>query len=141
LTRAIVVHSLAHARAALAAASDLCVPVEIVSAEGAAGYAGPMWFLELVRAATENYPQVAVTAVLDCGAAPGHALAALRAGCPAIRLDATRAVRAKIAAIARQCGAVLHEGKAPPALDLLYERDPVAACRAWLAKPKKTRRR
>jgi hypothetical protein len=50
-------------------------------------------------------------------------------------------VRAKIAAIAKQCGAVLREGKAPPALDLLYECDPVAACRAWLAKPEKARRR
>jgi len=135
MARAVIIHSLEHARAALAAAAALRVPVELVSARAAAGYAGPMWFLEVVRAARAEFPKANATAVLDCGDAPGHALAALRAGCRAIRFEGRGALRAKIAAIAKQSGAVLREGRAP-ALDLLAEPDPAAACRAWLGSRK-----
>ena len=52
LPPAIVIHGLAHAEAALAAA-ELGAPVTLISAEAAAGYAGPPWFcafIEEVRA-------------------------------------------------------------------------------------------
>ena len=139
MTRAVIVHSLEHARAAVAAAAELRVPVELVSAGAAAGFAGPMWFLEVVRAARADYPQVPVTAVLDCGEAPGYALAALRAGCRAIRFQSRAAVVSKIAAIAKQQGAVLRGGRLR-ALDLLNERDPAAACRNWLRPRKETKK-
>lgn len=134
-TPAVIVHSLAHARAAIEAAARLRVPVVVESAKGAAGYAGPMWFLEVVRAARAGHPKVNVTAVMDCGDSPGYALAALRAGCRAIRIDAPRPVKAKIKAIARQYGAVLRGGKTR-ALDLLNERDPPVACLQWLGRGK-----
>lgn len=131
--RAVIVHSLADARTAIAAAARLRVPVILESAAGAAGYAGPLWFLEVVRAAHAERPNVTVTAVLDCGDSPGYALGALRAGCQAIRLHARPKVAAKIKAIARQYGAVLCGGKAR-ALDLLNERDPERACLEWLGR-------
>lgn len=131
--RAVIVHSLADARAAVAAAARLRVPLIIESAAGAAAYAGPLWFLEVVRAARAEHPNVEVTAVLDCGESPGYALGALRAGCMAIRLRARPPVAAKIKAIARRYGAVLCRGRVR-ALDLLNERDPERACLDWLGR-------
>jgi hypothetical protein len=133
MSLAVVIHSLAHARAALAAASRLKVPVTLMSAEAAAGNAGPMWFLEVIEAARAEFPGVRLTAVLDCGEAPGFALAALRAGCGAIRFKGRGKVTAKIKAIAKQCGAKLIERRGR-ALDLFGERDPLGACVAWLAR-------
>lgn len=138
--RPIVIHSLAHARAALAAACECRAAVTLLSAEGAAGNAGPMWFLEVMRAAQDEFPKARMTAVLDCGDAPGHALAALRAGCRALRFKGDRIVQPKIKAIAKQYGAALYERR-EPALDLLHERDPAAASRKWLATRKRPTRK
>ena len=78
--RAITVHSLDQARAALAAAAALDRPVTLVSAPGAAGYAGVAWFRKVVDLAAADQPGVTVTAVLDCADKPGLVLAALRQG-------------------------------------------------------------
>ena len=137
MTRAIVIHSLEHARAALAAAMQLRVAVTLLSAEGAAGNAGPLWFVELINAAEEEFPKAKFTAILDCGDAPGYALAALRAGCKSICFRGKPAVAAKIKAIARQYGAVFYAGAAANSgktLDLSGRADPLAACRQWLSK-------
>lgn len=137
MTRVIIIHSLEHARAALTAAVQLRVAVTLLSAEGAAGNAGPLWFVELINAAEEEFPAAKFAAVLDCGDAPGYALAALRAGCRSIRFRGKPAVTAKIRAIARHYGAVLHMGKAGnsgKALDLAGKSDPLTACRQWLSK-------
>ena len=137
MARAIVIHSLEHARAALTAAVQLRVAVTLWSAEGAAGNAGPLWFVELIKVAEEEFPSSKFAAVLDCGDAPGYALAALRAGCRSIRFRGKPAVAAKIRAIARQYGAVLHTGKpanSGKALDLAGKSDPLTACRQWLSK-------
>lgn len=131
--RVVIVHSLEHARAAVAAAAALGVPVTLLSAPGAAAYAGAGWFLKVVARALGEHPQVRAAAVLDCGGAPGHALGALRQGLRAIRFTGPPATTARIAAIARQYGAVLYKGSGP-ALDLLTEPDPQAACRKWLAR-------
>ena len=138
--RAVIVHSLADARAAFTAAAHLRVPVIIESAKGAAGYAGPLWFLEVVRAARAEHPNVKATAVLDCGDNPGYALGALRAGCLAIRLRVRPRVAGKIKAIARQYGAVLCGGRIP-ALDLLKESDPERACLEWLGRSERAARK
>ena len=130
--RAVIVHSLADAVAALRAARALGVPVVLRSAPAAAGYAGPAWFRELAAAATEAFPDVAFVASLDCGAAAGDALAALRAGVTTIRFRGARPVRDKIVAIARRCGARIDQDH-HKALDLQGLADPEAACRAWLA--------
>ena len=130
----IIIHNLAHARAAITAAAELGVPVALHSAPDAAGYAGPGWFREVVALAHAEAPAAQVSAQLDCGAEPGHALAALRAGVAAVALAAPPGVRAKVAAIARQYGAQLVKPTIAPCLDLLDVADAVAACRAWLGR-------
>ena len=133
LPPAIVIHGLAHAEAAVAAAAELGVAVTLISAKGAAGYAGPSWFRAVVEQARAGHPEVDVTAVLDCGDMPGYALAALRDGIVAIRFSGDTAD--KIADIAAQCGAQVIAER-PEALDLAAVerkgRDLVRACREWL---------
>jgi hypothetical protein len=129
--RAVVVHSLAQARAAVAAAAALGRPVVLLSAPGAAGYAGPGWFAKLVDLAVESHPEAEVASVLDCADKPGLVLAALRQGLPAVRFTGRRAAAAKLAAIAADHGAELLTGRIR-ALDLRGQEDPEPACRAWL---------
>jgi fructose/tagatose bisphosphate aldolase len=129
--RAVIIHSIDHARAACEAAAALGVPVTLMSAPGAAAYAGAGWFLKAVARASAEHPGARVTAVLDCGDEPGRALGALRQGCEWIRFTGKPRTAAKIAAIAEQYGAALYEGSGPT-LDLVHEPDPYAACRAWL---------
>ena len=130
--QAIIIHSLAHARAAVRAAAAHGVPVTLFSGPGAAGYAGPEWFRELIAAAAAEHPTTQVTAVLDCGAAPGHALAALRAGLKTIRIEADPAVGKRIAELAADYGARVAPDAGENALDLAAAVDPDAACHAWL---------
>lgn len=140
MTRTVVIHSLEHARAAMAAAAEFQMKLILFSAEGAAGNAGPAWFHKLVEAARSEYPRVEVTAVLDCGDAPGYALAALRAGCRAIRFAGRRSLKAKIRTIAESNGAVLCERRGRM-LDLFGERDAEAACRAWFSRTPAARKK
>ncbi len=115
------------------AAAEAGCGVTLLSAPGAAASAGPAWFAALVRAVREEFPALPLSAILDCGGAPGHALSALReGGIDAVRLTASEKVLAKVAAIALQSGARLDRGHGA-ALDLLHVRDPLAACRACLA--------
>ncbi len=133
LPPAFVIHGLAHARAALAAADGLGVPDTLLSAPLAAAYAGPGWFRAVAEQACAAHPGVAVTAVLDCGDMAGHALAALREGVLAIRFAGDTA--GKIEDIAGQYGARV-VAERPAAFDLaaVADRDMVAACTAWLEK-------
>jgi len=130
--RAVIVHSLDHARLALAAARAANKPIVLRSAPGAASYAGAGWFAAMIARAAREFSGVAFTASLDCGADPGHAMAALREGVPLVRLAATKRVRAKIASMAKKSGAALDEDE-EAALDLLNAADPAGALRDWLA--------
>jgi len=130
--RPVLVHDIEHCRAALSAARAVGRGVTLRSAPGAAAWLGPRFFKAMTDAARAEYPEVAADAVLDCGDAPGHALAALRAGIPAVRLVAPKPVRDKVADIAGQCGARLDRDRRRP-LDLFDLPEPEAACRAWLA--------
>ncbi len=131
--RAITVISLAQTEAALAAGAALGVCVTVISAPNAADAAGPGWFEAVIAAARTRYPDVAVTAILDCGDAPGHALAAIRHGLKAIRYDGP--ATAQIGDIAAQAGAVVFRER-PASLDLydteVAGQDLLAACREWL---------
>jgi hypothetical protein len=109
---AVVVHGLPQARAALQPAR----PVTLLSARGAAIYAGCAWWAELIAAARELHPDLPVTDILDCADAPGRALAALRIGQLMIRLDAGPAL-ADIIAAADSVGAQVLTIR-PPSLDL-----------------------
>lgn len=128
----IVIHSLAHARAALVAATELDLPVTLTSAPGAAAYLGAPVFREMVAAAEREFPDADVTALLDCGDDAGLALNALRHGLKVIRLKAADPVLARVADIAGQLGATLDPTPDAPALDLLEAADPRQACRDWL---------
>lgn len=133
----ILVHSLDDARAALAAAAALGVPVTLASAPGAAGYAGPAWFGELIAAARGDHPDVSLTAVLDCGDAPGHVMAAVRWAMAAgggpfvLRFTGDPARDKALQEIAGAAGLRLIRDL-EPGLDLRQARDPSTACRAWL---------
>lgn len=129
----VVAHGIEHARAACRAASAFGVAVEIRSAPGAAGVMGPAWFHAMIGELRGEFPDVAVAGVLDCGAAAGHALAALRQGIGVIRFTGRGRARARLASIADAHGAVL-AGPAPGAIDLADEAAPEAACRARLAR-------
>jgi hypothetical protein len=129
--RAVVVHSLGHAEAALAAAAALKAPVTLMSGPGAAGYAGPDWFLSVVRQAKARHPGVEAAAILDCAEAPGRALAALRRGAQAIRLGGNAKARARVAAIALALGARIDDTRYA-LLDLAGATDPERAVREFL---------
>lgn len=134
LTRkAIVIHSLVEARAAFAAAASAGVPLTVLSGPGAAAYAGPGWFAEILRLTQAEHPRVAVTAILDCADQPGRALAALRHGIKTLRLGGNRQARARVAAIATQRGARLDDATYDT-LDLAGSEDPLAAARAFLGR-------
>jgi len=132
--RAVVIHELAHARAALAAAAALGVPVALWSAPGAAAYAGAGWFDAVLRAAGNQVPAAVFIGVLDCDDRADLVQAALRQGLTHVHFRGAKAVAARLADIARQGGAALYR-KRPRALDLSDRADPEAACRAWLGDP------
>lgn len=127
-------HGLAQAEAALSAAGPR--GVLLLSAPGAAGFAGPAWFLEVVAEAARRHPGVPQRAALDCGGAAGTALAALRAGVRLLVLDGACPAFPAVAAAAAEAGAEIWPGR-PRSLDLgrldLGRRDDLARLRAWLA--------
>lgn len=128
----IIVHSLAEARAALAAAAALGKDVTLASAPAAGSYAGPGWFKALTDQATRAVPDARCDTVLDCGDAPGIALAALRLGLKRVRFTGKADATRRLAAIGAALDATV-ESDEKPALDLRGLRQPEARCRAWLA--------
>jgi len=122
----VIVHGLADARTVLAQGA----PVTLLSAPGAALYAGCLWWQVLIATAREAYPGVAMTDVLDCADAPGQAMAALRSGVARLVLYDNVPAWDAVAEIAqRQGGFVLRQ--APPALDIAA-RDGLYRLPAWL---------
>jgi hypothetical protein len=128
--RAVIIHELAHARAAVAAAAQAGVAVELWSAPGAAASAGPGWFDATIRLAIAEGPDANVTAVLDCHDRADLVQAALRQGLGHVHFSGPEPVARRLADIARQSGATLHRRR-PPALDLLYCDNPESECRRW----------
>jgi hypothetical protein len=123
---AVIVHGLADARTVLAQGA----PVTLLSAPGAALYAGCLWWQALIAASREAYPDAAMTDVLDCADAPGQAMAALRSGVVRLVLAGDVPAWDAVADVARrQGGFVLRQ--APPALDIAA-RDGKYRLRAWL---------
>ena len=131
--RLIIVHGIAHARAAAAAAATLDVPVRIRSAPGAATYGGAGWFLEMIEIVRAEYPNARIEATLDCADAPGHAMAALRRGAEMIRFRGTRTANEKMTQLADAHGATLDLARGKP-LDLSGISDPQRTCLAWLGR-------
>ncbi len=136
MTRPILVFGLADARVAMAAAAALSTPVTLISAPGAGAHGGAGWFRSLLAIARADYPQAAVTAVLDCAALPGAIQAGIRAGISDLRFTGDAETAARLAAIANAAGARLHgaESFLGPHLDLRGSGAPEAACRDWLTR-------
>lgn len=120
LPPAIVIHGLAHARLALAPGR----PVTLLSAPGAAAFAGALWWQGVVARAASPWPDL-----LDCADAPGRALEALAVGCRGLILLPCPAW-GSVAERAEDAGALI-VAERPAALDLAR---PGAARRieAWL---------
>lgn len=93
----VVIHDLEQGRAALAAASGR--PVELVSPPGAALFHGVGWWKALAAILRAEFPDASFTARLDCGPAPGLALAALRVGVTHVAVDAPPDVLARLRAM------------------------------------------
>ncbi len=125
LPPAIVVNGLNQARTALRPG----YPVTLLSAPGAAGFAGCLWWRELVAAARAFHPATPAHDLLDCGIAPGLAMAALRAGQRVLVLGPCPAFAA-VASAAAALGAVVITER-PPALDL-SQPGAVRQLLAWL---------
>ena len=136
--RPIIVHSAEHIRAALEAAHQLGVGVTLRTAPGAAHYAGPLYLIKLVAQAIDGEPRPVgadrlAEIVLDCGEDAALAHAAIRTGWRAVLFTGPARLRAEVRAAAEAHGASVLS-RAAPALDLLDEAQPLAACRAWLTK-------
>jgi hypothetical protein len=127
----IVVHSLAHAVAALMAAAETVREIVIASAPDAGIYAGPGWWRALLEAARAAVPTARATALLDCGDDAGAAQGAIRADVEGIVFTGRIDVAARLADIAGQSGAMLLTCRPQPALDLggQFFADPDTLCR------------
>jgi len=114
----IIVHSLAHATAALKAAVRAGRPVVIASAAGAGSYVGPGWFGAIVDAAREAVPDARFSTLLDCGDDVGAALAAIRSEIQGVVFTGRADVARRLADIADQHGVRFVTDRPVPALDL-----------------------
>lgn len=76
----------------------------LLTPENAAATYGAGYLAALQERAREEFPDVPFTLIVDCGDAPGYALACLRAG---VRTISMTEPNEKIADIARQMGAEL----------------------------------
>jgi hypothetical protein len=123
---AVIVHGVADARTALAPG----LGVTLLSAPGAALFAGCLWWREVTAAARADYPDTPTMDMLDCADASGLAMGALRCGVDRLVLWGDAPGWAGVAAIAAaQGGFVLP--LAPPALDLA-QRHATRRLHAWL---------
>jgi len=110
---AAIVHGLRDAVSALTRGHAEGGPVTLLSAPGAALYAGCGWWRALVAAARASHPNVPCIDILDCADATGLALAALRIGVTRLVLWPDAPGRDAVVAIAEAVGGfVLPE--APP---------------------------
>jgi len=100
----IVVRDWRQTKAALEAARAAGTSPTLVTPEDAASFYGAGYLAALQERARTEFPDVAFTLVVDCGDAPGHALACLRAGIKTISMEP---INEKIADIAGQMGAEL----------------------------------
>ena len=110
---AVVVHGLDHLQGALGPG----LPVTILSAPGAALFAGCLWWRALIGQGRAEFPRVPFEDILDCADAPGQAMAALRIGQRMLVLDPACPAFTTVRAVAGTLGALVL-GSRPAALDL-----------------------
>jgi hypothetical protein len=123
---AVVVHGLPDARAALAAGHA----VTLLSAPGAALFAGCGWWRALIDHARREYPAATLDDILDCADASGLALGALRIGQRLIVLDPIAPGWQAVAEVAASLGGMVLATR-PPALDMA-DRNAARRLHDWL---------
>jgi hypothetical protein len=123
---AVVIHGLADARRALAVDR----PVTLLSATGAALFAGCGWWMALVARARAEHAGLPVEDILDCADAPGLALGALRIGQRRIVLSLDAPGWRSVAAIAASLGGEVSHTR-PASLDMA-DRAAVRRLHDWL---------
>jgi len=128
-----VIHSLSQAKAAVAAAAERNLAVTLLSAPGAAAYAGAGWFAALIRRARESRPSVDVAGILDCGPRADLVQAAFREKLTQVVFTGDARQVRPLRDIARQWQAEILRRR-PKACDLRHAADPLAVCKAWLDK-------
>jgi hypothetical protein len=126
LFQAVVVHGLIDVRSVL----SIGWPVTLLSAQGAAMYAGSAWWRALIGRAAAEYPDVPGDNILDCADASGLALGALRIGQRRIILHPAAPGRTEVTAAAATLGCEVLADR-PPALDMA-QRGAVRRLRSWL---------
>lgn len=132
IRQAVCVRGIDDARLACESARATGAALVLWSLPFGAAQMGPLWFQQTIALIEEEFPDISVEAVLDCGDAPGHALAALRQGVKVIALTAKPSIRQKIEAIAAKSGARL--GRRPARIFDFGAADADAdALRNWLA--------
>ena len=100
----VVVRDWPSTEAALQAARRDGTAPTLVTAEAAASTLGAGYFGALQARAEQDFPEIDFELIVDCGDAPGHALACLRAGVKRISM---RGPNDRVADIARRRGARL----------------------------------
>ena len=123
---AVVVHSAAHVRLVREVAGRFGARPLLLTAPGAAAYAGVAYLMEMAALAPE------LDAVIDCGSEAGLAMAAIRVGWRDLHFAGDEVVLAKIGDMLDQVGGRLHRDL-PAALDLGAADDPGAALERHLA--------
>lgn len=110
---AVVIHSLADARIVL----GIKRPVTLLSAPGAALYAGSGWWRALIEAAHREFSDVPMLDILDCADASALAVGAISIGQKLLILEQDAPARQAVTAIAASHAAELLASR-PPALDM-----------------------
>jgi hypothetical protein len=123
---AVVIHGLAHARTVL----GIGRAVTLLSAPGAALFAGCGWWRAVIERARGEYPGVSIDDILDCADAPGLALGALRIGKRRLVLSPTSPCWQSVDTIAASLGGEVL-GSRPPALDMA-DRNAARRLHDWL---------
>jgi hypothetical protein len=123
---AVVIHGLAQARSVLMMGR----PVTLLSAQGAALFAGAGWWQAVIARACAEHPDVRMNDILDCADASGLALGALRIGQRELILSPEAPGFASVAAIAASLGSKLLTSR-PPAIDMA-DRSAARRLHDWL---------
>lgn len=92
-------------------------PVTLLSATGAALYAGCGWWRALIARVSAERPGIPIDDILDCADASGLALGALRIGQRRIMLEPTAPGWSSVAMIAASLGGEVLTSR-PPSIDM-----------------------
>jgi hypothetical protein len=122
---AVVVHDLPQAQAALALEATHGLAITLVSAPGAARYAGVGFLAALEDAIGRRI-------LVDCGEDAGLALAGLRAGLRRLLFAGSAQMRARLGDMAAQLGGEVTASHDQPELRLASDEEPARAFRRWL---------